>query len=94
MVPDGKSIAETHMITDRNTDSITGTDMDRDMDDSDGNNTCVTNIQSIMYESQLQHLLKYVITNVHKVSINMIMYVYDDEYYNLFYAIIVSNAKT
>ncbi len=49
---------------------------------------------SIMYESQLQHFLKYVITDVHKVSINMIMYVYDDEYYNLFYAIIVSNAKT
>ncbi len=44
MVPGGKSIAETHMITDRNTDSITNTDMDRDTDDSDGNKTCVTTI--------------------------------------------------
>ncbi len=34
MVPGGKSITEPHMITDRNTDSITDTDMDRDTDDS------------------------------------------------------------
>ncbi len=44
MVPGGKSIAEIHMITDINTDSITDTYMDRDTDDSDGNNTCVTHI--------------------------------------------------
>ncbi len=44
MVPGGESIAETHTIMDRNIDSITDTDMDRDMDDSDGSNTCVTNI--------------------------------------------------
>ncbi len=43
-VPGEKSIAETHIITDRNTDSITDTDMDRDTDDSDGSNTCVTNV--------------------------------------------------
>ncbi len=42
-VPYGKSIAETHMIMDRNTVSITDTDMDRDTDDSDGSNMCVTN---------------------------------------------------
>ncbi len=44
MVPGGKSIAGTHTIMDGNTDSNTDTDMDRDMDDSDGSNTCVTNI--------------------------------------------------
>ncbi len=73
--PGGKSIAESHTIMDRNTDSIT----DTDTDDSDGSNTCVTNVQRIMHESQLQHLLNYVIRNVHKVSLNMIMFVYYDE---------------
>ncbi len=44
MVSDAKSIAETHTNKYRNTDSNTYTDMDRDTDDSDGSNTCVTNI--------------------------------------------------
>ncbi len=33
MVPGGKSIADTHTIMDRNTDSNIDTDMDRDTDE-------------------------------------------------------------